>query len=74
MKEFGFSNTSKAYTVYNKTTLLVEESTNVIFYESNILFENSKDLVDDHIGENPLKENQYLTPNSKRRIQVTRKK
>ena len=31
----GYSNSSKTYRVYNKNTLVVEESMHVSFYESN---------------------------------------
>ena len=44
----GYSTTSKAYRVYNKRTLSVEESIHIIFDESNSL--SSKDIVDEDAG------------------------
>ena len=38
----GYSTTSKAYRVFNKRTLVVEESIHVIFDESNTLHEERK--------------------------------
>ena len=48
----GYSTTSKAYRVFNKRTLVVEESMHIIFYESNSL-DPRKDIcsVDDDVGE-----------------------
>ena len=34
----GYSNSSKAYTVYNKNILVIEESMHVTFDESNLFF------------------------------------
>ena len=48
----GYSTSSKAYRVFNKRTLVVEESMHVVFYESNS-FDPRKDIcsIDDDIGE-----------------------
>ncbi|KAH9656139.1 hypothetical protein KPL70_022564 [Citrus sinensis] len=46
----GYSNSSKAYRVYNKRTLVVEESMHVSFDESN-LSSTEKVVVDDDAGE-----------------------
>ncbi|KAH9685562.1 Integrase catalytic domain-containing protein [Citrus sinensis] len=46
----GYSNSSKAYRVYNKRTLVVEESMHVTFDESN-LSSTKKVVVDDDAGE-----------------------
>ncbi|KAH9791908.1 hypothetical protein KPL71_003919 [Citrus sinensis] len=46
----GYSNSSKAYRVYNKRTLVVEESMHVTFDESNP-FSTKKVVVDDDAGE-----------------------
>ncbi|KAH9792467.1 hypothetical protein KPL71_004134 [Citrus sinensis] len=46
----GYSNSSKAYRVYNKRTLVVEESMHVTFDESNP-FSPKKVVVDDDAGE-----------------------
>ena len=36
----GYSNTSKAYRVFNKTSLTIEESIHVKFEESNVFVKN----------------------------------
>ena len=48
----GYSTSSKAYRVFNKRTLVVEESMHIVFDESNS-FDPRKDVcsVDDDIGE-----------------------
>ncbi|KAH9745941.1 hypothetical protein KPL70_004261 [Citrus sinensis] len=46
----GYSNSSKAYRVYNKRTLVVEESMHVTFDESNPS-STEKVVVDDDVGE-----------------------
>ena len=48
----GYSTSSKAYRVFNKRTLVVEESMHVVFYESNSL-DPRKDIcsVDNDVGE-----------------------
>ena len=48
----GYSTSSKAYRVFNKRTLVVEESMHVIFYESNSL-DPRKDIcnVENDVGE-----------------------
>ena len=44
----GYSLTSKAFRVFNKRTLVVEESIHVILDESNLL--SRKDSLDDDVG------------------------
>ena len=57
---FGYSNSSKAYRVFNKRTLLVEESVHVAFDESNNVV--SKNLVsDDTVETHPRMESIYIT-------------
>ena len=49
----GYSTSSKAYRVFNKITLIVEESMDVVFYESNSL-DPRKDICsvdDDDVGD-----------------------
>lgn len=48
----GYSTSSKAYRIFNKRTLVVEESMHVVFYETNSL-DPRKDVcsVDDDVGE-----------------------
>ena len=48
----GYSTSSKAYRIFNKKTLVVEESMHVIFYETNSL-DTRKNIcsVDDDVGE-----------------------
>ena len=48
----GYSTSSKAYRIFNKRTLVVEESMHVVFYESNSL-DPRKDIcsIDNDIGE-----------------------
>ena len=48
----GYSTSSKAYRVFNKRTLVVEESMDVVFYESNSL-DPRKGIysIDDDVGE-----------------------
>lgn len=41
----GYSATSKAYRVYLKTTLVVDESMHIVFYEYNVLLEISEDCI-----------------------------
>ena len=43
----GYSTSSKAYRVFNKHTLVVEESIHVIFDESNNLSSRKKDVFND---------------------------
>ena len=45
----GYSTSSKDFRVFNKRTMVVEESIHVIFYESNNSFQR-KDSVDDELG------------------------
>ena len=45
----GYSTSSKDFRVFNKRTMVVEESIHVIFYESNNSFQG-KDSVDDELG------------------------
>ena len=47
----GYSNSSKAYRVYNKRTLVVEESMHVIFDESNPSFAEKCIIYDNADGE-----------------------
>ena len=47
----GYSNSSKAYRVYNKRTLVVEESMHVTFDESNPSFAENWIIYDDADGE-----------------------
>jgi len=46
----GYSNTSKTYRVFNKSTLTIEESMHVKFEESNSLVKNVVEI--DSLGEN----------------------
>ena len=45
----GYSNTSKAYRVFNRSNLIIEESMHVIFKESTALVKNVVEI--DFIGE-----------------------
>ena len=45
----GYSTSSKAFRVFNKRTMVVEESIHVIFYESNNFFQE-KESFDDDLG------------------------
>ena len=45
----AYSTSSKDFRVFNKRTMVVEESIHVIFYESNNSFQR-KDSVDDELG------------------------
>ena len=47
----GYSNSSKAYRVYNKRTLIVEESMHVTFDESNPSFTEIRVVNNDANGE-----------------------
>ncbi|KAH9704832.1 Integrase catalytic domain-containing protein [Citrus sinensis] len=61
----GYSNSSKAYRVYNKNTLVVEESMHVIFDESNSSSAEkgiNYDDVDGESQEEPSKDNQENAP------------
>lgn len=42
----GYASTSKAYSAYNKSTPIVEESINVLFDESNALLENCEECAE----------------------------
>ena len=42
-----YVSSSKAYGVFNKKTLVVEESINVIFYESNDKYSRKEDILDE---------------------------
>ena len=46
---FGYSTTSKAYKVFNKSSLTIEESMHVKFKESNVVVENVVEF--DSLGE-----------------------
>jgi len=52
MKQFflGYSSHSKAYKVFNKRTLCVEESVHVLFDESNSLIEDNAQDDDFELG------------------------
>ena len=50
----GYSNSSKAYTVYNKRTLVVEESMYVMFDESNL--SSTEKVVADNDADEELQE------------------
>ncbi|KAH9733812.1 Integrase catalytic domain-containing protein [Citrus sinensis] len=61
----GYSNSSKAYRVYNKRTLVVRESMHVTFNESNISSMEkgvANDDADGELQEESLKENQENAP------------
>ena len=45
---FGYSSSSKAYRVFNKKTMVVEESIHVVFYESNKSLQGRES--DDDVG------------------------
>ena len=53
----GYALNSKAYRVFNKTSLIVEESIHVIFYETNvaprkdIIVDDEADIEDQNIEE-----------------------
>ena len=48
----GYSTSSKAYSIFNKKTLVVEESMHVVFYESNSLDPRKNFCnIDDDVGE-----------------------
>ena len=46
----GYSTTSKAYRVFNKMTLVVEESMDIIFVESNAFSKEKSIEEDDDVG------------------------
>ena len=46
----GYSTSSKAYRIFNKRTLVVEESMHVVFDESNNKSSRKKDIMDDDVG------------------------
>ena len=53
----GYSTSSKAFRVYNRRTLVVEESMHVIFYESNPL-SSEKVVIHDDDDAAPIDQNQ----------------
>ena len=53
----GYSTSSKAYRIFNKRTLVVEESMHVVFYESNSLDPRKNICSVDNDGDEPLEIN-----------------
>ena len=62
----GYSNTSKAYRVFNKTTLTIEDSINVKFEESNTFMKNVVEI--DSLGEDMEKITLKDSPIEKRKV------
>jgi len=58
----GYSTHSKAYEVFNKQTLCVEESVHVLFHETNSLFES--DAQDEEYELGLMRKDLLLTQNS----------
>jgi len=58
----GYSSHSKAYKVFNKQTLCIEESVHVLFNETNSLIEN--DAQDDEYELSLVRKDLLLTKNS----------
>ena len=57
----GYALNSKAYTVFNKTSLIVEESIHVVFYETNVaprnvVYDDDTDIEDSKVEEPKEKE------------------
>ena len=61
----GYALNSKAYRVFNKTSLIVEESIHVIFYKTNVasrkgVFTNTDADIEDQVVEEPKKKSKKI--------------